>query len=59
MRVKVDESGSRHTESGPLGGDKQLMGSQLGANDERSIMGCCQTNSGRQRLQDKEEVSWC
>jgi len=34
MRVKVDESGCPHTEAGPLGGEKQLMGSRWYADNE-------------------------
>jgi len=59
MRVKADGSGNPDTEAGPLGGDKQLMGSHWGTEDERRIMSCRQTDSGRQRWQDKEEVSGC
>jgi len=57
--VKADESGSQHTDAGPLGSDKHLMGSWWGADDERRIMGCRQTDSGHQRWQGKEEVSGC
>jgi len=39
MRVKADESGSPHTVPGPVGGNKQLMGSQWGADDGRKSMG--------------------
>jgi len=59
MRVKADESGSQHTEAGPLVGDRQLMGSQWGADDERRIMGCRRTDSGRKGWQDEQEVSGC
>ena len=55
--MKVEESGSPHPEAGPLGGNKQLMVSQSGADDERRIMGCRRTDSGRQRWQDKEDIS--
>jgi len=58
-RVNADESGSPHTEAGPLGGDKQLMESQWGVDDERRIMGCRRTDSGHHRWQDKEENSGC
>ena len=57
--MKADESGSQHTDAGPLGSDKHLMGSWWGADDERRIMGCRQTDSGHQRWQGKEEVSGC
>ena len=57
--MQADESGSPHTEAGPLGGDKQLMGNRLGPDDEIRIMGCRWMDSGCQRRQDKEEVSGC
>jgi len=55
--VKKDKSGSPHAEAGPLGDDKQLMGSRWGWDTERRIMGGSWTDSGRQRWQDKEDVS--
>ena len=56
--VKANESGSLHTEATPLGGDKQLMVSRWGLDNESRILGCRRMDSGRQRCQDKEEVSW-
>jgi len=38
--VKADESGSPHSQARPLEGDKQLMGSWWGTDDERIIKGC-------------------
>jgi len=58
-RVKADESGSPHTEAGPVGSDKQLMGRRWGVEDERRLMGCRRTDSGSHRWQDKEEVTGC